>query len=681
MNTLELWIATPAARALGSTLAHFLWEGAALGLLLAAALRLARSASARLRYALACLTLLAMPLAFGLTVALSLRPGPADVPAGGVTRIAAPDAGLSGNVAPFGAPAAAHPLVDARLWLVPLWMAGVLCFSLRAVAGWLAVERMKQARVCPAPPEWQHRLDQWRLRLRVARPVRLLESALVDTPVALGFLRPAILLPLGLATGFPAEQVEAFLLHELAHIARRDYLVNLSQSLIEGLLFYHPAVWWVSGVIRAERENCCDDRVVELQGDAHGYARALVRLEEARWAGEPALAAAGGNLVRRIRRLLRKPEPRGWGAAPLTAAGLLVVPVAMALAAWQEKPAPVVPAPAAPAVRTQLPHTPPAAVSVPKIEPPVLVAQAQEPPQPAAEQQSRDAQIRQALENLKKLAAEMQAKQQEAQAQAQDVDRQNAAVKLLQEQLAKLASRHAAGSDGALQYQLAYLQQLQAGQHSAEQSTLLEQRSNSMQQVLQRAQESLRRAISCHESGMPVPSTRGTICAHYGPPDNIQMHPSEGRVPSIQWSYQKADGQPERPRFLFYDIDRDGQYRLVLSTPRVPETATLPPGLDTVTFTGSTSAFVQVIAGTDLVLLTVPLDNLAGAKASVQGEIRGSDGNGGHAGAGFANFIDVAAASVQPFFLLPPGTYKLSLSITNSVTGVKTTDTIDFSVR
>ena len=94
----------------------------------------------------------------------------------------------------------------------------------------------------------------------------LLESSLAGVPVVVGYCA-VILMPVGLLTGLPAGQIEAILLHELAHIRRRDYLVNLLQTFVEGLLFYHPAVWWISAVIRAEREHCCDDAVVSTQGD------------------------------------------------------------------------------------------------------------------------------------------------------------------------------------------------------------------------------------------------------------------------------------------------------------------------------------------------------------------------------------------------------------------------------
>ena len=110
--------------------------------------------------------------------------------------------------------------------------------------------------------------------MRLSRPVTLLESCLAEVPVVIGYVRPVILMPVGLLAGLPAGQIESILLHELAHIRRHDYLVNLLQIVVEGLVFYHPAVWWISGVIRAERENCCDDLVVATQGDAFAYAAA-----------------------------------------------------------------------------------------------------------------------------------------------------------------------------------------------------------------------------------------------------------------------------------------------------------------------------------------------------------------------------------------------------------------------
>jgi GWxTD domain-containing protein len=158
-------------------------------------------------------------------------------------------------------------------------------------------------------------------------------------PFVVGYLRPVILVPVGLLAGMPAQQIEAILLHELAHVRRRDYLVNLMQTVVEGFLFYHPAVWWISGVIRTERENCCDDLVVSTSGDAHQYATALAALEQSRWAANTAvLAADGGNLMKRVRRLLYPLEAPRAALSPVLSAVILTITAALVLTAWQDKP-------------------------------------------------------------------------------------------------------------------------------------------------------------------------------------------------------------------------------------------------------------------------------------------------------------------------------------------------------
>ena len=241
----------------------------------------------------------------------------------------------------FGA-APATPLqkraMDELAWLVPFWMAGVVLFYLRGMTSWLAARRLRRSGVCFAAEEWQDRLARLKQQLRVTQPVLLLESCLAEVPVVVGYLRPMILMPVGLIAGLPTAQVEAILLHELAHIRRYDYVVNLMQVFVEGLLFYHPAVWWISGVMRAERENCCDDLVVAVTGGALEYAAALTALEMRRGPREvlaASLSATGGNLVNRIQRLLGRPERRFAAAMPVFTAAILTVTVVTAVTALQ----------------------------------------------------------------------------------------------------------------------------------------------------------------------------------------------------------------------------------------------------------------------------------------------------------------------------------------------------------
>jgi beta-lactamase regulating signal transducer with metallopeptidase domain len=299
MSLLESFLTTPMAAALGWSLLHSLWEGAIIAAALAAVLVASRSP--RLRYASACAAMLTMIAAFVVTI---VRTTPDSL------RLAQPLRPLAPSVWNVETLVSTtntwNPSLDALArWLAAFWVAGVVLFYLRHVAGLVTVRRLRQRGVCCAPESWQNQLLRLRARMRISRPVLLLESCLADTPMVIGHLRPVILMPVGLMAGLPAAQIEAILMHELAHIRRYDYLINLLQQLVEGFLFYHPAVWWISRVVRSERESCCDDAVVSINGDAHEYAVALAALEQNRFAGpQAAVAATGGSLVTRIRRLL-----------------------------------------------------------------------------------------------------------------------------------------------------------------------------------------------------------------------------------------------------------------------------------------------------------------------------------------------------------------------------------------
>ncbi|MGD0500292.1 MAG: M56 family metallopeptidase [Bryobacteraceae bacterium] len=289
MTALGVVLRQPWVARLGWTLVHFLWQGTVIAAAYAAARGIGgRLLSARGRYALACTALAAMAAA---------PP---------VTFLAA-----SFAVAPPGWwPGAAPPWQQALPWLALAWAAGVALFSVRLFGGWRMTTRLRRVAVTPPPPEWRLTLVDLMDRMRVSAPARLLVSSLAPAPMVVGWMKPVVLMPVELLTGLRADQVRALLAHELAHILRRDYLVNILQSVTEAALFYHPAVWWVSERIRAEREACCDDLAVEATGDALVYAGALADLDTRRRARlRLAAAATGGSLVSRIRRLLGEAEP------------------------------------------------------------------------------------------------------------------------------------------------------------------------------------------------------------------------------------------------------------------------------------------------------------------------------------------------------------------------------------
>jgi GWxTD domain-containing protein len=329
---IEALVRTPLSEALGWALFHSLWQGA-----IAAGL-LAVFRTSRARYVAGCVALAAILCGFTFTFWTFL---PEEGLARSARELATPVQPLS--VAPAASAGTSARAGDLLAWLTPLWITGVVLFQLRAAVGWMAGRRLRLRGVCEAPKRWRCTLGELAARMRVYRPVQLLESGLAEVPVVVGYLRPVILVPAGMLSAMPPEHVELILLHELAHIRRHDYLVNLLQTVAEGLLFYHPAVWWISRVVRAEREHCCDDLAVAVssRGGAYEYALALTALEQSRWGTgrhwnvAAGVAATGGKLMTRIHRLLYPKRPvTGLAGVPL-----LWMAVAV-LVAWQSVAAP-----------------------------------------------------------------------------------------------------------------------------------------------------------------------------------------------------------------------------------------------------------------------------------------------------------------------------------------------------
>lgn len=219
------------------------------------------------------------------------------------------------------------PLAGETTWtrlLVAFWGAGVVLLCIRLAGAWIVLKRLVGGSRVATSVALHRALETLRVRAGVARSVRLLLSSRVPSPLTFGWLRPVIVLPYSAVTGLPIQQLEAVLAHEIAHIQRHDYLIGVLQTLIETLLFYHPAVWWTSRTIRQEREHCCDEVAVTLfWGDAHGYAHALLALETSR---HPplALAARDGSLLERVSRLLGRPPTTQGSRGAVLALGVLL---------------------------------------------------------------------------------------------------------------------------------------------------------------------------------------------------------------------------------------------------------------------------------------------------------------------------------------------------------------------
>jgi TonB family protein len=307
MTDLLSWMPLETGRDLGWTLIHFLWQGLLLAALLNTMLPLCRSAIARHNWALAIL------------VVIALAPA--------LTFLSIHDFGKNGGAA---LPDATSLLPSASLlapwmkWLVILWLAGVAALSLRALGGWYLAQSLGRRGTLAVPTELLQRCHELQRRLAVAWPVRFLLSRRIEVPMVIGWLRPVILIPVSAIAGLGPQQLDALILHELAHIRRLDTITNILLVAVETLLFYHPAVWWVSRRVRIEREHCCDDFAVSACGDAAMYVEALTSLEAWKGAGSLALAANGGKLKDRVARLLDAPaQSRRFSLSAMTGLALL----------------------------------------------------------------------------------------------------------------------------------------------------------------------------------------------------------------------------------------------------------------------------------------------------------------------------------------------------------------------
>jgi beta-lactamase regulating signal transducer with metallopeptidase domain len=293
--------------ALAATLAHSLWQGAIIAVGLGAVLAALRRRRAGERYLAACTALLLLLLAPLVTFAVLMNePTVAGTIGPAAQTPVIGDAGPETMEVPAGMPTTAVAgRLSVRPIVVGLWLLGVTAVGLWHLGGWWRVRRCTVLQIHPAPAAWSRRFGALAQRLDLTRRIRLLVSDTVTVPMVIGWLRPVVLVPASLIGGMPVQHLEWILMHELAHVRRHDYLVNLLQVGVETLMFYHPAVWWLGAVIRRERELCCDDIVTTVGGDPHGYARALLSLAEQNAAASGlAPAANGGSLLARIQRLI-----------------------------------------------------------------------------------------------------------------------------------------------------------------------------------------------------------------------------------------------------------------------------------------------------------------------------------------------------------------------------------------
>lgn len=312
MHLFETIFSSALTQAFGWTLFHSLWQGFIWVLALSLALRFVSRQKAQLRYVVSLLCLFGLffssfatflyeyQLVSSNTFSLSLTDE---------AMIVVHPISIEEAISPGFMDAMSTSLENWGAYLPyfsMIWVLGVLFFSLKWMGSWMYLKDIRKNST-EAKYTWQSWVDELAYEMNIRRYVSLRESSQIQSPMVIGHLKPIILLPVGMLTGLSTVQLEAVLAHELAHIRRYDFLVNLLQSVMEILFFYHPAQWWISNQVRDEREHCCDDSAVKVCGNPMAYAKALAALEEMRIQQvqlAPALSGRKPHLLNRIKRLL-----------------------------------------------------------------------------------------------------------------------------------------------------------------------------------------------------------------------------------------------------------------------------------------------------------------------------------------------------------------------------------------
>ena len=386
------------------TLIHFCWQAAVIaGAWRILSIGIARRAS-QVRYVAALAALLVMPAAAVFTFAWEMQ-SPASNAYTTASSAAANGVNMAGDFPRLVVPgiAAAPPastflssLPNLMGWIDAFWVLGVLALAVRGVGGWWLIRRLRSTAMAQAPEAARAAFQRIAHALGLRRTVLLRISSAIAGPVTVGALKAVVLLPVSAVTLLGSDELEVVLAHELAHVRRADFMWNLVQTVIETLFFFHPAVWWISGRVRHERELCCDDLALKICPNPVVYASALFHLEEHRSRQMRLAMALDGHQSRhtlrmRIARILGESMPlnparslRPFSAAAVLAAVVVVLlPAPQVIAGLRPEPA------AAVVVAQPIPTAVPTLSSpapAPKPHPGVVASAPQPAPAPEPQQ-------------------------------------------------------------------------------------------------------------------------------------------------------------------------------------------------------------------------------------------------------------------------------------------------------
>lgn len=306
---------------LGATLLHSLWQGLTVVLVLSFLLKVLQHKSPQFKYHLSCASLLGLVTWMSSTffghfnhniyqysdVQIPVNVAPSGVLTGNITEALNWQQNLETYFTSFIELYASE--------LVFIWFLGVLLFGIKWTGAFYYTFSLKKNNTTVVPLKWQNKVKQLSYDLGIDKKINILESAKVDVPMVIGYLKPVILIPTSAFTGFTADQLEAVIVHELAHIKNNDFLINMILSALEVVLFYHPAYWFIYRIIMQERENHCDDIAVAHIGNPRLYAETLFNMEKIRQQHSLAMALQGNKnqLLERIKRVCIAPNQQYKG--------------------------------------------------------------------------------------------------------------------------------------------------------------------------------------------------------------------------------------------------------------------------------------------------------------------------------------------------------------------------------
>ena len=327
MNILQSFISEELIHAIGWTLIHSIWQGALIAIVMSVIFMGIKNKSPKLKYLAANMALLLVLVLAVLTFVDLYQTNPT---ANNLIYISHSISGGESilHIEKTGSASSISNFINGNLGLITAaWIMGFLFFIIKLIGGIAHLEFLKRSKL-EIPAMWNEKLNALKQKINCKQQIELALSASVAVPIVLGAFKPIILLPVGMVNKMNPEEVESILAHELSHIVRKDYLFNMIQSIVESLLYFNPGVWWISAVIRSERENCCDDLAIEMCGDSLTYARALVGVEELYYQ-TPRLAMGlfkeKKSLLNRVKRILKQPQNKSVLNEKLLVSGMLIL--------------------------------------------------------------------------------------------------------------------------------------------------------------------------------------------------------------------------------------------------------------------------------------------------------------------------------------------------------------------